>query len=328
VAAADEKLLLQLTLTLMSLPIGVRVYILNLLDPESLKELNLVSKQLYKECNGPGIENPIIPVFQLSPIGDNCSGGTCVCGSSQNFLQNMSYYQLDEQTSKTLQRYRHMEVKDIDKFGYVIGHVLLRKIMNNTIRMQGIVLLNISLPTQRQQRLPLLYQPPTSCSLAIALSRIVPNLLELDLSNTCSSGTILQNFSVHCPLLEKITCNNNNNIYADGSEIQSATNLKEIFMDNCIISYLKPIVTANNNNNNNNLFLFHYWSSRNKLNLERVSIRNAKYFGNFDKLVIPQNALVKYIRNAPLSLQWFRSELSQENIDMLQLERPGIQFLN
>mmetsp|Transcript_5382 Transcript_5382/g.5785 ORF Transcript_5382/g.5785 Transcript_5382/m.5785 type:complete len:701 (+) Transcript_5382:576-2678(+) len=254
VAAADEKLLLQITLTLMSLPTGVRVYILNLLDPESLKELTLVSKQLHQECNGLGIENPIIPVFQLSPLGDNYCGlfGACMCVSKQNFLQNISHYRLDEETYRILQRYRQMEVKDFDKFGYVIGHVLLRKVMNSTIQMQGIVLLNISLPKQRQQRLPLFYQPLTTCSLAIALSRIVPNLLELDLSNTPSSGTILQNFSVHCPLLEKITCNNNNNIYADGSEIQWATNLNEIVMDNCIVSYLKPIVTANNNDNDNN----------------------------------------------------------------------------
>mmetsp|Transcript_43788 Transcript_43788/g.49384 ORF Transcript_43788/g.49384 Transcript_43788/m.49384 type:complete len:353 (-) Transcript_43788:40-1098(-) len=333
VAAADEKLLLQITLTLMSLPTGVRVYILNLLDPESLKELTLVSKQLHQECNGLGIENPIIPVFQLSPLSDNYCGlfGACMCVSKQNFLQNISHYRLDEETYRILQRYRQMEVKDFDKFGYVIGHALLRKVMNSTIQMQGIVLLNISLPKQRQQRLPLFYQPLTTCSLAIALSRIVPNLLELDLSNTPSSGTILQNFSVHCPLLEKITCNNNNNIYADGSEIQWATNLNEIVMDNCIVSYLKPIVTANNNDNDNNtntVFLFHYWSSRNKVNLEKVSIRNAKYFGNYDQLLIPQTALVKYIRNAPVSLKWFRSSLSQKNINMLQKERPGIQFLN
>ena len=45
-------------------------------------------------------------------------------------------------------------------------------------------------------------------------------------------------------------------------------------------------------------------------------------------MVIPQNALIKFVRNAPSSLRWFRSDLSQENIAMLKKERLGIAFLN
>jgi len=316
-ANVDKKSLLHavLLLTFMSLPISVRIYILDFLDPESLRESTLVSKQLYLECNGPGIE--VIPVFRISPIA------MCV-GSTQNFLQNMSDYQQDDETNRKLQRYCHMEVIDINKFNYIIGHALLQKIRKNDIRMNGIVLLNISLPYSSLQ--PRLCELPPSCSLAIALSGIVPNLRELNLSNTCgSSGTVLQSFSENCPWLEKITCNNNDNIYADGSEIQSATNLKEIIMDDCkFVSYLKnPIII-----NNTTAFLFHCWSSK---VLERVSILNARYRisgGNSDELIL-QNAIIKYIRNgAPPSLRWFRSELSQKNMDMLQSEQPRILFLN
>ena len=41
-----------------------------------------------------------------------------------------------------------------------------------------------------------------------------------------------------------------------------------------------------------------------------------------------QNMLIKFVRNAPPSLKWFRSDLTQGNIDMLQSERPGIELVS
>merc|ERR1712238_451069 len=35
---------------------------------------------------------------------------------------------------------------------------------------------------------------------------------------------------------------------------------------------------------------------------------------------------IKFVRHAP-SLKWFRSDLSQENVDMLQTERPNVEFV-
>jgi hypothetical protein len=72
----------------------------------------------------------------------------------------------------------------------------------------------------------------------------------------------------------------------------------------------------------NNHFIFHRCCKA----LERVSIRNARCYRNV-LICIPQNALIKFVRNVP-SLRWFRSDLTQENIDMLQLERPDIELLN
>lgn len=74
-----------------------------------------------------------------------------------------------------------------------------------------------------------------------------------------------------------------------------------------------------------NTFLFHRCSTK----LERISIRNAMYSpGIGTTTVVPQNALIKFVRNAPSTLIWFRSSLTQTNIDMLRLERPQIEFLN
>ncbi|MGK3762516.1 MAG: hypothetical protein ACI8RD_014834 [Bacillariaceae sp.] len=72
----------------------------------------------------------------------------------------------------------------------------------------------------------------------------------------------------------------------------------------------------------NKRYHHHYCSKA----LERVSIRNAKWQKDGDNTnTVPQNALIKLVRNAP-SLRWFRSDLTQDNIDMLRLERPEIEF--
>lgn len=41
----------------------------------------------------------------------------------------------------------------------------------------------------------------------------------------------------------------------------------------------------------------------------------------------PQTTWIKFIRNAPRSLRWFRSDLSQDNIDMLRSERSENEFV-
>ena len=42
--------------------------------------------------------------------------------------------------------------------------------------------------------------------------------------------------------------------------------------------------------------------------------------------MVPQNALIKFVRNAPPSLRWFRSYLTIEIMNMLRLERLEIEL--
>jgi hypothetical protein len=65
--------------------------------------------------------------------------------------------------------------------------------------------------------------------------------------------------------------------------------------------------------------------------LERISIKNAKFedFMVDDHVVtIPQNALIKFVRNAPPTLRWFRSDFTPDNMKILRMERPEIELLN
>ena len=89
------------------------------------------------------------------------------------------------------------------------------------------------------------------------------------------------------------------------------------------------------------MFLFHKFGtmidSKFESVLERVSLRSSKFLvmtlNGSEWMVktivaIPQNALIKYIRNAPTTLRWFRSDLTTENIQMLHHERPEIEFVS
>ena len=83
-----------------------------------------------------------------------------------------------------------------------------------------------------------------------------------------------------------------------------------------------------NDDAHSNNFLFYQCCTK----LERVSIQNAKWFydnGICDvTTVIPQSALIKFVRKAPTSLLWFRRDLSEENMMMLWSEQPGIELVN
>ena len=96
---------------------------------------------------------------------------------------------------------------------------------------------------------------------------------------------------------------------------------------------------VNEVNNEATIFLFYKCCSK---VLERVSLRNTHFtmvqprivvpweirFSRHPRYAIPQKALIKFIRNAPTTLRWFRSNLTTENIKMLQHERPEIEFVS
>ena len=74
-----------------------------------------------------------------------------------------------------------------------------------------------------------------------------------------------------------------------------------------------------------NMFIYQGCSST---VLERVSMRNSKFVVrtlNRERtrwvmktpIVIPQTALMKFIRNSPITLRWFRSNLTKDNSTIL-----------
>jgi hypothetical protein len=157
---------------------------------------------------------------------------------------------------------------------------------------------------------------------------ILPNLIEVDFSDTFISAINLA-ISSYCPLLEKLSSSNNaSDIYLCGTRMRDSKNLKEINMDNAIFTpyYSTDEENLADFNNHQKIFLFHRCCK----SLERVSIRNMNYDRHrFDvDNIFTQNVLIKFVRNAPLTLHWFRSDLTLDNMTMLRMERPGIELLN
>ena len=218
-----------------------------------------------------------------------------------------------------LQRYRVLRLLDVNKFDDADMDERFQ-----WFQLDGIVSFDLSSPSQ--------VSSVNSCVLH-QLYSMLPNLREINLSNIGSAGFdyVLSSFSTYCLRLERITWNNidsPSNIYLDGCDMKEATNLREIIMDGSFFTCDEGIDEISDLKNHPRSFLFCQLESQ---VLERISIRRAK-FHNYDQQQVykkfPQNALIKFIRNAPPSLRWFRSDLSQKNIDMLRLEQPGIEFLN
>jgi len=185
------------------------------------------------------------------------------------------------------------------------------------------------------------------CDIIIRLLNMIPNVREIDFSNNNLSG-IGSAFDLGYAKclnnnLETIRYNNammNSDFGLDGECMKGWNNVRQIIMDHSIFQcspWDGQEFKHFERNNNNKPFLFHLCCK----NLERVSIRNAKYAvpqdeegeeGCYDNNAtikrVTQKALIKFVRNAPPSLLWFRSDLSPNNIQMLQTERPTIEFLN
>ena len=130
-------------------------------------------------------------------------------------------------------------------------------------------------------------------------------------------------------ILEKVTSHNKTaGIFLDGNAMSSSMNLKEINMNNTVFYYYgdEEKDCMLDLNNHQEIFIFHRCCKI----LECNPIKNVKftYYRFGAPVSIPQNELIKFVRNSPRSWRWFRSDLIPHNMIMLRLERPGIELLN
>ena len=275
------------------------IKILSYADPETIRTLCCVSKQLYDIiAYDPGMEyNRAIPLLEISPRAKEEDKGRM--GRLFDFL----HHHRDK-----VQLYREIKIIDANKFVSSVSHsewMEWKKIIY-TFRLYGIVSLDMS-------------SAPPSTDIR---------------DNNELNYTYLYFLPKIFPNLEKITWHNidrkQSAIEIDGWDMMHATNLKHIYMDGSVF-YVgddgRDKFSDLENDEHSDIFPFHKLSS--KL-LERVSIRNAKWVccASDDLTAIPQNALIKFIRNAPTSLRWFRSDLTEDNMNMLRSERPGIELVN
>ena len=275
------------------------------------------------------------------------------------FLSNMNRYFQNVTNTRLLQGLQLWKVQDIKEFhkygncGFAGMTDYVRDAefewLTRNITMTGIVSLDMS---------SLLPMDVSCTALYRAIAFMVPNLQQLDLSRTIHSDVLLAYFVKRCPRLKIIRWIYNGECVskaaltnANGHTLQSMNNLKELYFDNRCFGFgddykinkkgdiiddeddtddedysVTAFEAMSDSDNHSNAFFFH------KLRhnpLERISIRKARYMDPDDnKQIVPQSILMKFVRKAPATLVWFRSDLSPANIRLLQSERPGIQLLN
>lgn len=61
--------------------------------------------------------------------------------------------------------------------------------------------------------------------------------------------------------------------------------------------------------------------------LERVSLLGTLWYQGGELSELSQASLVKFVRGTP-SLQWFRSDLTLQNVELLKRERPEVTFVS
>ena len=317
---------------LMALPTSLRIKILNYFDEkkqEELRTLSVISKQFYEDCQHPSIEWEFIPLIEISPTKG---------GSTVSLLYNLMKHQTDySNTNINTQTtpYRSMKVNcmhrfdDSDRLGFSSVIVQMDRITSLNISWLPSCILSDSAKIH-----PRLHISTFPHHLPYHLSRMLPNLSEIFVSNTVQSwlellgftkpyfdnGKFISEFTENCHRLEKITWNNmHENIVVNGINMKDATNLRVLIMDNCTFFVGLYQYYISDLDGHPNDFLF----NRCCKSLERVSIRNAR---DEKGKTIKQEALIKFVRSVP-TLRWFRSDLHQENIDLLTKERPDIEFV-
>jgi hypothetical protein len=178
------------------------------------------------------------------------------------------------------------------------------------------------------------------------LALMLPNLTELNIS-----GVLVENFSgdlCFCELFPNLTSLTWNvaglasfirrgGIYRPSSDLKGscfrmASTLRELYLEDSVLLFscaereinLMLASEPMQEQAEGDIWLFCECPSP----LERIDLKGVRYSSDTGRrLPIPQKALVKLVRRSP-NLKWLRSDLSKENIAMLQLEKFDLTFLS
>jgi hypothetical protein len=196
---------------------------------------------------------------------------------------------------------------------------------------------------------PMIRNEPSSISLQNIFTCLLPNLLELDVTDV---GANFEQLIKNCPLLKKVRLHNvqaSMKVSLYGTRMKTVrvsrwsgnawnsystfTCLKELYMDNGVFVCEDSHIFDLNNQQQKHIFTFFCSNSLTRVSLKNASYRlwnrrkNAKQELSDETMDVPQDALIKFVRNSP-ALQWFKSDLTAANTVMLHQEYPVIGFVN
>lgn len=313
-----------------------RVQILNYLEPEDLVVVSLVSKTLHEDCYRPGTHPRIRPVYEISPLANGKS-------SFVGMIQRLEDYKKDERHK--LFNYPCLKITNLQLFDTHVtekSYLFLRGLMAHS---KG-----ETTTCEEEERKPWEVLDLSISSIAdlpntfipLSLCTMFSQIRELDLSNLRFPRMI--HFAAlikRLNRLEKITWRGSRNLNLMGWHFASPDDddesrpnqLKELILDDSDFDvkskhWLEAISDIGTTEKQPAYSLYMMESCCEK-GLEGLSVKNARcHYGDQEPVPIPQQALIKFVRKAPETLRWFRSDLAQENKEMLRRERPAILLLS
>jgi hypothetical protein len=296
------------------------VHILQFLGEENLANAAQVSSRFREEC--------------YQPVLSQKRTVTIRCVRRRNMTRNLPKGQAKYSASLSLLLHKAMQMEESGKFALLnrlklVHHNHLGTLCSREIRrilqdkkVRAVTALDLSFPSNELPKDRVL-----KVCVPTALSAMMRDLREVDLSNAKVSQSVLRDFAHNCPLLEKVVWNNyckaalNRWDFISGAQLSYCQNLKEISLDDWSFNCLTPSSSPFQAPGGQVCIFFHC-----NTKLERVSLKNARCCILRDSKPMPQAVLVQFVRHTP-SLRWFRSDLSPENAAVLQVERPEITFV-
>jgi len=290
------------------------------LDTKSIMIVSTLNKQSRAIVRGPGFEDLFRPSLFLSASKERKNNH----GRSVQLLQQLY------RNREKLQQYLDATIVDFNNFRGDLEP------WNYFIILKGIETLTISSDSPLQtQNSP---NPFNHSSLFYRLPDIMPNIQQLTFTGANTDLSYLDSWK-EWPLLTKLTFNDLGTCNSDKVSFCGwrrntvfSENLQELSMDDARFYFIEGPTER--------FFCEFFWTgNRNLPRLECLSLRNVTYFtirgddiyqleNPTTVLPIPQQELIRVVRNAPPSLKWFWSDLTLDNITMLKKERPGIEFVS
>jgi hypothetical protein len=153
-----------------------------------------------------------------------------------------------------------------------------------------------------------------------------PNLRHLTVSDNRGTELAVLHVAETCRRLETITFHRQTSSHLLWGHYGRARRLRAIYMDDCTFQIERGADYVLAEDGRSDRCIFDDVVDQ----LERLSLRNASYYYRDDENTVralPQSAVIKFVRRAA-NLTWLRSDLTPENVAMLQRERPGVTFVS
>lgn len=309
-------------------PTDLGVFLLEFLELDDLDQVACVSRRFLEMRNNSVLDPTRTGTIRiLGPLIDRILGPVrSTTFTLEDFILKIPSWQSIFQGNKRRMR--------IEGAHHIIMRVEIRRfesMARGEIQLTGVTCLEVAVDRPTKMHAQNLW----------TMALMVPNLTELTLNGVSVSSPIVNWFARYCPNLRCLTwedgkeelTRHQQSLDLPGNGLRLAHNLRELYLRGSLLyctnadeMYLFRLSAPLRDGSNS--WIFHKCPTLERIDLEGVTyLTNSQRFEGGKPQKIPQEGLIKLVRNSP-NLTWFRSDLTAENVEMLQTERPEVTFVS